>query len=278
MFQRIAAGMITGLLIITPLTVAAEDTPAVSPAPTTTSAPAAPVELSSELNLFLETYFVQLKNKAYDKAYAALGDGFKSMTNLADFTKLADATRLTDFSGKTWTEKKWDAASGLITLKGTFTAGTESHIVTIQMRKKGDTYEILGVTESLSLPLLSSLFPKDAALQALLTKDLSNVAKAIKSGAFHKVYTGMAKSARATLSYSKFGKALRAFKKEKKDIALPSGVQISIDADFPKIKPDGSVLVSGSYKNDKFTVNFTLIYGYEWEWRLTGLNVSPVAL
>lgn len=304
MFQRISIGLVAALVALMPLSAFADTTPtadpalapaAGAPAPAGTlgtgTADAAasvpevkkPVELSPELTLFMEVYFLQLKSKFYDKAYASSSEDFQKTMTLDEFTKFVVATHLGNFTSRTWTDKQWDEKTGLIGLQGEFVFGsdknTETHTITFQMHKKGETYEILGMTETLTIQLLSSLFPKDAALQSLVGGDLSNLAKTMKNGRFLKFYNGMSKSVRKSIKLSAFTKALKSFKKEKKDIALPAdGSPITIDKDFPKINKDGSVIVSGSYKNTKFTVSFTLTYSYQWEWKLSGLSVNAVAL
>ncbi len=262
----------------------AQEVPAAVP-PAATPAPAAPapvvkkaVDLSAELSLFMEVYFVQLKAKAFDKAYASTSGDFKNTMKLSEFVTFANASRLTDFTSKMWFDKQWDEKTGLIVIKGDFVAGTETHTVTFQMMKKGDAYEILGITETLTLQLLASMFPKDAGLQALLMKDLSSVEKAVKRGTFRKLYNQMAKSARKNLKFTTFNKAMKAFRKEKKDISLPAGVKIVVAEGSPTINNDGSVLVKGAFTNGMYTVDFALVYSYEWEWKLSGLNINPVAL
>lgn len=272
--------------------VPAATTPVVptAPAAASTPAPAAapapevkkPVELSTELNLFMEVYFVQLKAKAFAKAYGATSADFKKTMKLAEFTKMVTASRLTDFTSKIWVDKQWDPKTGLISLRGQFTAGEgdqkQVHTVTFQLVKRGDTYEVLGITETLSLALLSSMFPKDAALQTLVRDELTGIAKMVKRGSFRKFYNGMAKTTRATVKFSAFHKALNAFKKEKKDISLAADTAITISGDFPKIDNNGNVTVKGEYTNAKYVVFFTLGYNYEWEWKLNTLNVNPVLL
>lgn len=267
-----------------PLTVAAQSAP-VTPAPAETTPAASsnpdakkPVELSMELNLFMETYFVQLKNKAYEKAYGSTSGDFKKSMKYAEFVTFINAARLGDFTSKTWVDKQWDAKTGLITLKGDFTVGTETHTITFQMMKKGEGYQILGITETLSLQLLASMFPKDAALQALLAKDLAAIEKSVKNGNFRKLYMQMAKSARKSIKFSTFNKAMKAFRKEKKDISLPANVKIMIAEGSPTINNDGSVAVKGEYTNAAYKVELTFGYSYEWAWRLNGININPVAI
>ncbi len=255
----------------------------------TTGAPATPtaaapdikksVELSSELTLFMEVYFVQLKAKAFAKAYGATSSDFKKTMKLADFSKMMTASGLSDFTGKTWVDKQWDPKTGLINIRGEFVRGEkETHTVSFQLVKKGETYEVLGITETLTIPLLSSMFPKEAALQSLLRDELLGIAKMVKNGSFRKFYNGMAKMARASIKFGSFKKALRAFKKEKKDIALAADTAITVAEGFPKIDTNGNVSVKGEYTNDTYVVFFTLGYNYEWEWRVNTLNINPVLI
>jgi hypothetical protein len=193
--------------------------------------------------------------------------------------KFVVASRLADFDSKVWVDKKWDPKSGLIILKGEFTAPDESvHTVSFEMVKKGDTYEILGISETLTVQLLASLFPREDALQEQLFTDLNKIAKAVKKGSFRKYYNSeMSKSARKVVKFSAFNKAMKAFRREKKDIAVGDDVKFVVAEGFPNINPDnGDVTVKGEYMSGKYVVLFTLGYNYEWEWKLHALNINPV--
>lgn len=285
--SRVGASAVAFLLSVAPLTAAAQQvatpTPAVpveSPATAPADAPVAkqPAELSPELNLFMEVYFVQLKAKFFKKAYASTSTEFKKNMKLSEFTAFAEAARLVDFTGKTWVDKQWDPKTGLINLRGEFVAGGETHTISFQLIKKGETYEVLTITETLSLQLLASMFPKEEDLQAFLVKDLSSIEKAVKRGSFRKLYNHMGKNAKKSIKFTAFNKAMKAFRKEKKDIQLPAGKAVTITQDYPKIMNDGSVEVKGTYANATYTVDFTLVYSYEWAWKLSGININPTLL
>lgn len=277
--------------------------PAVVPASTVTPAAdtapevaAKPVELSSELSLFMEVLFVQLRAKAYAKAYSTTTSEFKKNMKLDEFTKFANAARLVDFTDKKWVDKQWNEKTGLILLRGELTAARpvatssksddktdvksekEVHLVTFEMKKKGDTYEILGITETLSVALLAGLFPREAALQTMIEQDLRAIAKITRGVNYRRFYNTMSKKAQKNIKYSFFAKAMKAFKKEKKDVTLPKDVKITMDEGFPTIdKETGDVTVKGEYATGKYVVLFTLGYNYEWEWKLNSLSVNPVA-
>ncbi len=245
----------------------------------TTAETKKPVELSPELSLFMDIYFIQLKGKFLEKAYASTSADFKSSMKPAEFAHMVSAARLTDFSTRTWLDIQTDPKMGAITLRGEFVgADAVPHIITFQLVPKGDSYEIAGMTETLSIQLLGALFPKDAALQALLAKDLSDIAKTVKQSTFRKFYKGMAKNARKNIKFITFNKAMRAFKKEKKDIALSADSKIVVAETFPTIDKDGNVVVKGEYQNGKYTVSFVLGYSYEWDWKINSLSVNPVAI
>lgn len=295
-FRLIAALLIISQMVSVSSVAFAEEAAAVTPAatattPATAEPPAKPVELSSELSLFMEVLFVQFKAKAYAKAYATTAPEFKKNMKLDEFTKFANAARLIDFTEKKWVDKQWNEKTGLIVLRGEFTANKvvpsdaktddasakETHLVTFDMKKKGDTYEILGITETLSIPLLAALFPKEAQLQAMIEKDLRAIAKMTKGVNFRRFYNTMSKKAQKNIKYSFFAKAMKAFKKEKKDVSLPKDVKITVDEGFPIIdKGTGDVTVKGEYATGKYVVLFSLGYNYEWEWKLNSLSVNPV--
>ena len=64
-------------------------------------------------------------------------------------------------------------------------------------------------------------------------------------------------------------------KKEKIDVSLPKTEKITILN--PSITPQGLIKIKGSYKNEKFVIQFTLIYSYRWEWLFNGFSFSVKA-
>lgn len=282
-FIRLISAMIAVVLVmVSMVSVAfAQDagaTPAATP-PAVAPAPAPAIELSPEVGLFMEVHFVQLKGKFFEKAYASTSEAFRKDMKLAEFIQMVSAARLTDFTTRKWLSEAADPKTGLVTIRGEFTGSDNLvHTVVFELIKKGDTYEITGMTETLSVQLIASLFPKDAALQALLVKDLSDIAKTVNKSTFRKFYKGMAKNARKNIKFITFNKAMRAFKKEKKDITLSADSKIVVAETFPTIDKDGNIVVKGEYQNGKYTVSFVLGYSYEWDWKINSLNVNPVAI
>ena len=41
---------------------------------------------------------------------------------------------------------------------------------------------------------------------------------------------------------------------------------------YPKLDKEGRMQVLGNYKTHTSTVNFTLTYDYEWQWKLAGFT------
>ncbi len=255
--------------------------PAVNPvvAPTTTQPAAATlVPVSEHIQNFMEVFFVNLKVKYFDQAYKNTTEGFRKNMPMKEFKKMITATRLVDFESKKWVGDETKTA-GFDVVTGEFTgADGVVRAVTFTLSPKDSSYVIDSITETLSPELLLKLFPKGDAQNALIKSDLALIRKTIKNRSYIRLYNAMAKTVRQTVKFKNFKKSLADFRKEKHNITSANDETFSLDAGSPTVNPNGTVSVKGHYLNALNDVQFELTYEYMWEWKLSGLNVNPVAL
>lgn len=233
-------------------------------------------------NALLE-FFVQLaQEKKYDEAYKYTAGNFPKRYNLEDFTRIINESGLSTFTEKKWTSFKDEMQSiGVTTVKGDFTTpdGVVHHI-TFFVIIGGETEIKIGhIGEEVNVAALAKRFPVGEALRELAKQDLRQIAVFVRKNRVKQAYRYLSTAAQTRIKMKDVRKAFRQFKKLKLYVVFPKKAQATLTGE-PQLNALGQMVVTGSYKNKKNIVNFTLGYDYEdWKWKLGSfsLTAQPIA-
>lgn len=233
-------------------------------------------KIDHRYNALLEFFLQLAQEKKYDQGYGYTAGNFLKRYNLDDFTRIINESGLTTFTEKKWTSFKDEMKSiGVTTVKGDFTTPDEViHHITFFVIIGGETEIKVGhISEEVDVAALAKRFPAADALSQLVKQDLRKVALFVRKNRVRQAYRYLSAVAQTRIKMKDVRKAFRQFKKLKLKVTFPKKAQPTI-AGEPQLNGLGQMAVSGSYKNKKNIVNFTLGYDYEdWKWKLGSFSL-----
>lgn len=265
------------ILVIIPFAVA------VLALPKAVLAQSAGITIDYRYNALLEN-FLQLisNNQPVDTAEENTRSAYEKITGIflkqhsfEDFTRIMQETGLSSFTEKKWTSFDDQMASiGVTTVKGDFiTPDGVTHTITFYVIIAGDTEIKIGkIVEEVALADLAKRAPSAEILGKTAKDDLKNIATFIKRNKIKATLRYLSNAAAARIKLKDISKAFSQLRKQKIDVTLPRKSVMTLTPPLA-LNEQGQLLVQGSYKNRKSTINFLLTYDYEdWKWRLGGFS------
>lgn len=230
------------------------------------------IELEQKYSTILEPFFQDIQEKKYEEAYAMTSKDFHTEMNFETFQKMMNATGITSFTEKKWTNVTHEVLGLFPLISGEFTTPQEVHQLQFRLLQEGEGLKIRDISETITLTSLKKRFPKKEAAKELFKKDLTAILDFFAKNQPRDLYNYLSDDGKKNTKFLTLKTFFQKMKKEKIDVSLPKTGRITILN--PSITPQGFIKIKGSYKNEKFAVQATLIYSYRWEWVFNGFSFS----
>lgn len=220
-------------------------------------------------------FFNALKAKDTKTAYVTYTTkGFKKNVTQAEFNEIMEASGLANYTAREWYYINIPQED-MLTLTGDFTLSNGVVMpLRLDFKKGSDLWKLDTVYQIPNVSFLKKLMPTTDTLKDMIKKEIDDMIVAQAKRNFTQYYRRFAKSAHSKVTVADVKKVLAFLKVQKLDITLANKDLITFDPCSPTVNTEGTMVTSGTYKNNGFTVGFVFEYTNEWTWKLSGFNVN----
>jgi len=238
--------------------------------------------MTSGMTETAESFFRNVADKQYDKAYSYLSEDFTKSVSKEELAKYMQRTGLQNYRDVSWGNRSVDGKRGEI--EGTVETVSGGVIpVTVKCIKKGDgswrIYAInkpaSGVAEQTSTEKNSIVqLPSEGASVKLVKESIAQFAQAVNKKDMADFRRFTAKAFQKEVSTAKLNSAFKSFMDMETDFTVLDRMKPVIDPK-PVRKENGTLHLEGYYETSPSKFYYTLVYVQEEKiWKLISINVE----
>ncbi|MFH1874202.1 MAG: hypothetical protein ABH859_03330 [Pseudomonadota bacterium] len=234
-----------------------------------------------------DSFFINLKNRDYQKAYIYVSEDFKISTPQNRFIEFLNKSSLMNFKKFSWDNRSISGEKG--TLEGSVVTDSDG-IVPVKMefvKEKGE-WKIYSISKPnaglVEKPALlqeneDTRLPSESEAIELVSESLMKFAVSVRDKDFTGFHNFVSNSWKKELSVNGFSQAFKSFTDADINIVPVLESYPPVFDQKPTLSKNGILTIKGHYPTRPSRISFELKYIYEGlGWKLVGTNVyiTPV--